>query len=328
MESFHIPVLLEEVQHYLQPRTGGIYVDGTLGHGGHTAMLLEQSAPSGRVIGIDRDARNIQTAQARLKDADRLTVVQDDYRNLAAILERLGVEKVDGILLDVGFSSAHVDDATRGFSFMQDGPLDMRYDTDQELTAAMVVNSWSEEQLTHAFLVYGEEERARQAAKSIVARRREQPFRTTTDLAETLAATLGRRGKTHPATRVFQALRIVVNDELGAIETVLPQAMASLTPGGRLAVISFHSLEDRIVKRFFKARPDVQILTKKPVVPTGAEVNANPRARSAKLRVVAYTGPKHTNNQHQHDRFNTQEQARHRSGGEDSDLTHTLERGT
>lgn len=286
MESFHIPVLLEEVQHFMNPRVGGVYVDGTLGHGGHTVMLLDASAPSGRVIGIDRDARNLTTASKRIGKNKRAILVRDDYRNLTEILHDQGIDAVDGILLDVGFSSAHVDDASRGFSFQQEGPLDMRYDSDQGQTAADVVNSWSEEQLTHAFLVYGEEERARVAARMIVARRKERPFRTTTDLAEAVASALGKRGKLHPATRVFQALRIVVNDELGAIESVLPQALDSLKQGGRLCVISFHSLEDRIVKRFFKARSDITILTKRPTVPTAAEVSSNPRARSAKLRVV------------------------------------------
>lgn len=322
MESFHIPVLLEEVQHGLSPRPGGIYVDGTLGHGGHTTMLLEATAPDGRVIGIERDARNLAIAKERVGNTDRITYVQNDYRNLSDILRELGVDGVDGILLDVGFSSAHVDDAARGFSFQKEGPLDMRYDTDQELTAADVVNSWSEEQLTHAFLVYGEEERARQVARAIVARRKEQPFRSTVDLAETVAATLGRRGKTHPATRVFQALRIVVNDELGAIEMVLPQAVDALKPGGRLAVISFHSLEDRMVKRFFKARNDVEILTKKPMVPAPSESMQNPRARSAKLRVVQKQNTQHNASSYKHN------VARQAHVAADSDVPDVMERGT
>lgn len=281
-------------------------MDGTLGHGGHTMMLLEASAPTGRVIGIDRDARNIATARERIGETDRLSFVQDDYRHLKRILDAQGIERVDGILLDVGFSSAHVDDAARGFSFQQEGPLDMRYDTDQGQTAAEVVNTWSEEQLTHVFLIYGEEDRAREVAKAILARRRERPFSTTVDLAETIAVALGRHGKIHPATRVFQALRIVVNDELGAIETVLPQAVDALNVGGRLCVVSFHSLEDRLVKRFLKARPDVQILTKRPLTPSPLEIAGNPRSRSAKLRVAQKLGPdeigKSKNKYNTHDR--------------------------
>lgn len=321
MESFHIPVLREEIHHLMNPRAGGVYVDGTLGHGGHTMMLLEASAPTGRVIGIDRDARNLATAQQRIGATDRLTLVQDDYRNLAAILAAQGIDKVDGILLDVGFSSAHVDDASRGFSFRQEGPLDMRYDISTGITAADVVNTWTEEKLTYAFLVYGEEERARIAARAVISRRRERPFATTVDLAETIASVLGKHGKIHPATRVFQALRIVVNDELGAIETVLPQAMDVLHVGGRLCVISFHSLEDRLVKRFLKARSDLAILTKKPVVPSRIEVMQNPRARSAKLRVVEKT--QKTN---RHDRsINNQDARRH--SATHSHLSHPVEPG-
>ena len=323
MESFHIPVLLEEVQHYMNPRVGGVYVDGTLGHGGHTIALLEASKPDGRVIGIDRDARNLEIARKRIGATDRVTLVRDDYRNLTSILNDQGLTSVDGILLDVGFSSAHVDDASRGFSFRQEGPLDMRYDSDQGDTAADVVNSWSEEQLTHAFLVYGEEERARQAARAIVQRRKEQPFRTTVDLAETVAAALGKRGKTHPATRVFQALRIVVNDELGAIESVLPQAVDLLNEGGRLCVISFHSLEDRLVKRFVKARSDVTILTKKPLVPSQSEIMANPRARSAKMRVIEKTTQTDT-----HDSSLEHKKARRAVSAKDSDIPDVVERDT
>jgi len=312
----------------MQPHAGGVYVDGTLGHGGHTILLLEASAPDGRVIGVDRDARNIAMAQDRIGATDRLTFVQDDYRHLKKILHAQGIGEVDGILLDVGFSSAHVDDAARGFSFQKDGPLDMRYDVDQGQTAAEVVNSWSEEQLTQAFLVYGEEDRAREVAKAIVARRRERPFSTTVDLAETIAVTLGRHGKIHPATRVFQALRIVVNDELGAIETVLPQAVDALNVGGRLCVISFHSLEDRLVKRFLKGRPDLRILTKKPLKPSPSEIASNPRARSAKLRVAQKVGPeeigKSKNKYPQHDR-SLNNQARHAFSPDDSNIPHPLE---
>jgi len=287
----HIPVLLEEVRHWMRPMAGGVYVDGTLGHGGHTEMLLKDSAPDGKVVGIELDARNMEIAKERLQSfGDRVLYVRGSYADLAQHLKQNNIGKVDGILLDVGFSSAHVDDPTRGFSFMKEGPLDMRYDSDQGLTAEEVVNSWSEAKLAEIFLIYGEERRAQYIAKVIVGRRRKKRFRTTTDLSETIADALGRHGKLHPATRVFQALRIVVNNELGSLESVLPQAVDALEDGGRLCVISFHSLEDRIVKRFFRGAQNLEVLTKKPVIPTDEEQSKNPRARSAKMRVVVKSG--------------------------------------
>ncbi|HJN84874.1 MAG TPA: 16S rRNA (cytosine(1402)-N(4))-methyltransferase RsmH [Patescibacteria group bacterium] len=283
----HIPVLLEEVRHYIHAESGGVYVDGTLGHGGHTEAMLNDSAPDGKVVGIELDSRNMKIAKKRLQSfGDRVLFVQGSYSDLAQHLDDLGIEKVDGILLDVGFSSSHVDDPTRGFSFMKEGPLDMRYDFDQELTAAEVVNSWSEGELAEAFLLYGEEKQAPKIARLIVQRRREKIFRTTTDLSETIASAIGRHGRIHPATRVFQALRIVVNDELGSLKAVLPQAESVLKEGGRLCVISFHSLEDRIVKKFLRRSSDLQVVTKKPVTPLEAEQKTNPRARSAKFRVA------------------------------------------
>ena len=287
----HIPVLLEEVQHWLRPRASGVYVDGTLGHGGHTEMMLEDSAPNGRVVGIELDARNMEIAKERLQSfGDRVLYVHGSYADLEKHLKDNNVGKVDGILLDVGFSSSHVDDPARGFSFMNEGPLDMRYDSDQGLTAEEVVNSWPEAKLAETFLIYGEERRAQYIAKIIVKRRRKKRFRTTTDLSETIAEAIGRHGKLHPATRVFQALRIVVNNELGSLEAVLPQAVEALKEDGRLCVISFHSLEDRIVKRFFRGSNKLEALTKKPVVPTEEEQSKNPRARSAKMRVATKSG--------------------------------------
>ena len=262
-------------------------------------MLLNESAPDGRVVGIEKDDRNRRVTASRLKGfEERALLVKGDYRNIDQILDEHNIVDVSGILLDLGFSSAHVDDPTRGFSFQSDGPLDMRYDSDQELTAAKVVNSWPEGKLAETFLLYGEEKHAKRIAQAIVARRREVPFKTTKDLAETIHATLGRRGKIHPATRVFQALRIVVNDELGGLEEALPKMVDRLQEGGRLCVISFHSLEDRIVKHFFKGRDDLKILTKKPVGPGEIETKNNPRARSAKLRVAE--------KQKQHDRSHKQ----------------------
>ncbi len=278
--------MLAEVKDALQPRAGGVYVDATLGHGGHAQMLLDASAPDGRVIGIERDRRNLDIAKERLGNSPRMTYVQGDYRTLDAILGRLKIKEVDGILFDVGFSSAHVDDASRGFSFQHEGPLDMRYDQLQELSAATVVNTWPEDELTRIFLIYGDEPRARIVTRAILERRNAQPFATTTDLANVIAAALGRRGKIHPATRAFQALRIVVNGELDALETVLPQTAARLKPGGRLCVLTFHSLEDRIVKRFLRAQTALTVLSKRPVACSQAEAIQNPRARSAKLRAA------------------------------------------
>ncbi|NQV11794.1 16S rRNA (cytosine(1402)-N(4))-methyltransferase RsmH [Candidatus Uhrbacteria bacterium] len=283
----HIPVLLEEVREFMHAEAGGVYVDGTLGHGGHTEMLLKDSAPDGVVVGIELDSRNMEIAKERLQSfGDRVKFVLGSYSDLKAHLDDLDIKEVDGILLDVGFSSSHVDDPIRGFSFMKEGPLDMRYDSDQELSAAVVVNSWPEAKLAEAFLLYGEERQAHKIANVIVKRRREKRFRTTTDLSETIASALGRRGKIHPATRVFQALRIVVNDELGSLKAVLPDAVQVLKEGGHICVIAFHSLEDRIVKKYMRGSTDIEVLTKRPIVPTEEEQKNNPRARSAKLRVA------------------------------------------
>ncbi len=271
----------------MQPVSDGVYVDGTLGHGGHAKILLEESLPDGVVLGIERDKRNLEVAQKQMRKAGaRARFVLGDYRNLTTILHENNIDSVDGVLLDLGFSSAHVDEPERGFSFQSEGPLDMRYDTDGELTAAKVVNSWPESKLADAIFLYGEERRSRQIAKAITTRRRKKKFETTTDLADLIAETLGRRGKTHPATKTFQALRIIVNDELGALEEVLPKIVAALKPGGRVLIISFHSLEDRIVKRYFKGSEQLEVLTKKPVTATDDENKQNPRARSAKLRVA------------------------------------------
>ncbi len=287
MDRLHAPVLLEEVRHWLQPISKGVYVDGTLGNGGHARMILEMSGPDGVLVGIERDGRNLTIAREQLKSfQDRVRFVQGDYRDLSRILEGEGIEKVDGILLDIGFSSLHVDDPSRGFSFQQKGPLDMRYDSDQGITAAQIVNSWPESELADLFFYQGEERSARTIAKAIVQTRRKYRFQTTTDLADLISEKLGRRGRIHPATRVFQALRIAVNDELGALEAVLPQIEQVLKPGGRMLIISFHSLEDRIVKRFIKSSELLTSLTKKPVVPSDEEQSQNKRARSAKLRIA------------------------------------------
>ncbi|MBI4599035.1 16S rRNA (cytosine(1402)-N(4))-methyltransferase RsmH [Candidatus Uhrbacteria bacterium] len=289
-EFCHVPVLTSETLHFLDPKPGERFIDATVGQGGHAEQILSRILPGGRLLAIDRDATNLDTARRRLERfGDPATFVRDSYERLAHHAMVEGFEAADGILLDVGFSSVHVEDPERGFSFQAEGPLDMRYDTGQELMAAQIVNAWTKEELVRLFRVYGEEPQALRIAEAIIQRRRKgAPFRTTTDLAETIAGTVPRRGRIHPATRVFQALRIAVNGELDALQAVLPQAVGLLRPGGRLVVISFHSLEDRIVKRFFKyaSGAELRILTKRVVTPTEDEIKKNARARSAKLRAA------------------------------------------
>ncbi|MBI2476938.1 16S rRNA (cytosine(1402)-N(4))-methyltransferase RsmH [Candidatus Uhrbacteria bacterium] len=287
MDRLHAPVLLEEVRHSMQPVSGGVYVDATLGVGGHARMVLEASGPDGIVVGIERDKRNLETAQERLAEfGKRVRFVHGNYRDLGQHLERLGLLTVQGILLDLGFSSVHVDDAARGFSFQREGPLDMRYDVRDGVTAADIVNTWDEHALIQLFAREGEERYARKIARAIVEARRAGRIETTTKLADMISRAVPRKGHLHPATRVFQALRIAVNDELGALEAVLPQAQKALAFGGRLLVISFHSLEDRIVKRFLRSSDHLRVLTKKPIVASADEQKQNPRSRSAKLRVA------------------------------------------
>jgi 16S rRNA (cytosine1402-N4)-methyltransferase len=289
-EIHHTPVLLDEVLEYLQVETNEQFIDGTVGQGGHAAAIMQTARPGARLLGIDRDPRNLEVAKERLKEfGDRVVLVQDTYANLKQLAHEHSFNKVDGILLDLGFSSAHIEEAERGFSFQREGPLDMRYDPQSPLTAREIVNSWNEDGLARIFRRYGEEKKARPIAQAIITRRQDKPFETTTELAECVSDAVGRRGKIHPATKVFQALRIAVNDELGELERVLPEAVDVLEPGGRLAVISFHSGEDRIVKRFMQKRESsgaLNILTKNIVQASREEVEENPRARSAKLRVA------------------------------------------
>ena len=301
----HVPVLLEEVLDALLP--GGPVrhvVDGTLGAGGHTHALLTRGVE--HVLALDLDPQAIAAARQTLAPfADRVTVVQDSYERMADHARRLGWEAADAILLDLGVSSMQLDTPERGFAFRHEAPLDMRFAPDGPLTAADIVNSWDERALAEIFFRYGEEPHSRQYARAIVQQR---PIHMTTQLAALIEQAAPRpRGKPaktiHPATRVFQALRVVVNDELGAVERVLPHAIDLLRPGGRLAVISFHSLEDRIVKETFREaakeivsppgmasiRPKqavVDLLTSKPIEASPEEIALNPRARSAKLRVV------------------------------------------
>jgi 16S rRNA (cytosine1402-N4)-methyltransferase len=296
----HVPVLYHEVLAGLQPHPGGKYIDGTLGAGGHAAGILHQSAPDGQLLGLDWDPAALTVARQTLAPfGARAIVRQATYVEMAAEAE--GFAPVDGILLDLGLSSLQLADPARGFAFQADGPLDMRFSPRQKLTAAEIVNDWPLDELADILLRYGEERRSQKLAQAIGAAR---PILTTRRLAEVVAAAAGgRREKIHPATRVFQALRIAVNGELESVATVLPVAVKLLKPGGRLAVISFHSLEDRIVKTFMRERargpdddltrptrpaflPDLAEVTRKPIMAEETEIARNPRARSAKLRIA------------------------------------------
>jgi 16S rRNA (cytosine1402-N4)-methyltransferase len=294
----HIPVLVQEVVHFLRPRTQGIYVDATLGEGGHAEAVLRVSAPSGRLIGIDRDAEVLAVARRRLASFEaRVDLVHGEAASLRSILDTLGVPLVDGILLDLGLSSYQLEIAERGFSFAREGPLDMRMNRMTEQTAARLINSLGEPELVDLIQRYGEERWARRIARAIVRARRRASLQTTRELAAIITQVIppsARPPRIHPATRTFQALRIAVNQELSTLEECLSGAVACLSPGARLCVIAYHSLEDRIVKRTFQALTalqehrlsQVQLLTRKPMRCSLAERQANPRARSAKLRVL------------------------------------------
>lgn len=295
----HLPVLLDEALAALAPRPGGRYIDGTLGGGGHTAAILEASAPDGRVLALDADPAALARAAAlRERFGDRLTLVASNFRSLDSVAVTSGFAPCDGVLLDLGLSSDQLATAGRGFSLQVDGPLDMRFDPTTGESAAELLNSRSESELADIFYHYGEERRSRRLARLIVARRQDRGFARTGDLVAVAETALGpRRGRLHPATRAFQALRIAVNDELGALETALNAAVSVLAPGGRLVVISFHSLEDRIVKYFIRGRvgaagePRLRPLTRKPQTAGPAEIAANPRSRSAKLRAAEWLAP-------------------------------------
>ncbi len=295
-EPTHIPVLVTEVLTHLVERPeqkemqarGASFIDGTVGQGGHAEAIL-RALPGCRILGFDRDSANLDIARRRLERFDAAAIlVQDSYANVTQHARANGFEQVDGILLDLGFSSAHIDDPERGFSFAHEGPLDMRYDRTGDLTAEAILNGWSVEDLSRIFRVYGEEAAALQIAKVVYAARKKVRITTTTQFADLVETVVRRRGKTHPATKVFQALRIAVNDELGQFERVLPDLVDLLRPGGRLAIISFHSLEDRIAKHYFSERngETLNVITKRPVGPSDEEVHSNPRSRSAKLRVA------------------------------------------
>jgi 16S rRNA (cytosine1402-N4)-methyltransferase len=294
----HIPVLVGEVVLSLRPQAPAVYVDATLGEGGHAEALLRATAPSGRLIGIDRDAEVLQIARQRLAPfGSRVDIVHGHAAELRNILDTLQVAEADGILLDLGVSSYQLETTARGFSFARAGPLDMRMDRTTGPTAATLVNTLGEWELVNIIMRYGEEHWSRRIARAILRARRRAPLQTTQDLAVLITQVIppsAQRPRIHPATRTFQALRIAVNQELSRLEESLNVAIACLRPGGRLCVIAYHSLEDRIVKRTFQAyatspenaTPRVRLLTKKPVTCTLAERQVNPRARSAKLRVL------------------------------------------
>ncbi|MEK7328626.1 MAG: 16S rRNA (cytosine(1402)-N(4))-methyltransferase RsmH [Chloroflexota bacterium] len=299
----HVSVLYNEIIAGLQPRPGGRYIDGTLGAGGHAFGILQESAPAGELLGLDLDPVAIGVAANRLREfGSRVHLAQASYLKLADEARKLGWHSVNGIVLDLGLSSIQLEDAERGFAFKHDGPLDMRFNPAQALTASDLVNGASPDELADILYKFGEERNARKIVRAIVAAR---PLHSTGRRAQVVAAAVkGGRTEIHPATRTFQALRIAVNGELDAVSAVLPLALEMLAPGGRLAVISFHSLEDRIVKTFFHHeardcicppeqpvctcghRASLKEITRKPLAPTPEEVAQNPRSRSAKLRIV------------------------------------------
>ena len=305
-EFHHVSVLLEECIQGLNIKPDGIYVDGTLGGAGHSSRIAALLT-TGRLIGIDRDPIALKAASERLEPyKDRVTLVHSNFCRMAQVLQELGIEGVDGILLDLGVSSPQLDDGQRGFSYMADAPLDMRMNSGDALTARTVVNTWSYEQLRRIRFDYGEERYAPQIAAAICRRREQKPIETTLELVDVIRSAMppaALREKQHPAKRSFQAIRIAVNDELGAVRTVMDEAIPCLNPGGRLAIITFHSLEDRIVKNGMTEaargctcppefpvcicgnKPKVKLVSRKPIVSGQEELDRNPRARSAKLRV-------------------------------------------
>lgn len=304
--TYHSPVLASETIELLAPRPGSLVLDGTCGGGGHTEAILHTGAD---VLALDQDPDAVEFASTRLTNfGKRVTLRRANFRDAGRVLDELGIAQIGGALLDLGVSSRQLENADRGFSLMRNGPLDMRMDPGRELTAAEVVNSYTEEELMKIFRELGEEPAARRIASQIVKLRKETPFRETLTLAKAIEKIVGRHGRRHPATQVFQALRMKVNDELGALEEGLLALTSRLEPGSRIAVITFHSLEDRIVKNFFRDRsrewldrpewpeprpnPDycLRLITPKPIEPDPVEQRANPRSRSAKLRVAERIG--------------------------------------
>jgi len=294
----HIPVLLHEVIGGVRAVPGMVVLDATVGGGGYTKALGNAVGKSGTVIGLDRDGRTLAMVREKLDVPCTLFLEQEDFRNLDLVLERLGIPNIDGATFDLGLSSLQLEESGRGFSFLRDEPLQMTFADVSEtaaFTAADVVNTWKEEDIANVLFGYGEERYARRIAKEIVTTREKTPIEMTSVLVDCVKRAVPgryRNGKIHPATKTFQALRIAVNDELNALSEGLQKAYTALATGGRMAVVSFHSLEDRIVKQYFRARAEDEnatIITKKPIVPTREEERVNPRARSAKLRILEKT---------------------------------------
>lgn len=298
----HVSVLYQQIITALRPKSSGFYVDGTVGAGGHAWGILSNSSPDGKLLGLDVDQGALEIARDRLSSfASRVQLVHSSYSAITTVLKSTGWDQVDGILVDLGVSSMQIDSPDRGFSFMKDGPLDMRFDPTQSISAADLVNTSTEIDLANILWQYGEEKNSRRIAKAIV---NDRPFLTTMELANLISRVAGNAGKIHPATRSFQALRIAVNRELSSLTEFLPQAITALASGGRLAVISFHSLEDRIVKQFFRLEsrdcicpPEQPVctcnhkasiieITRRPIEADVEEIEVNPRSRSAKLRVA------------------------------------------
>ncbi|NLM45041.1 MAG: 16S rRNA (cytosine(1402)-N(4))-methyltransferase RsmH [Clostridiales bacterium] len=314
MEFVHIPVLLDECIKGLNIKCGGIYIDGTIGGAGHSKEIAKLMVPNGLLIGIDQDINAINAAKERLKIyGDHVKIVKDNFKNMKSIIHNLGIEKVDGILLDLGVSSHQLDEEERGFSYMKDAVLDMRMDKDNPITAERIVNEWPEDEIHYIIKQYGEERWAKRIAEFIVRERQIERITRTSQLVDIIKNAIpasARREGPHPAKRTFQALRIAVNDELGILEKTIKDAIDLLKPEGRICIITFHSLEDRIVKTTFNKLenpcicppripqcicgqvPLIKIITKKPITAGTEELKKNPRSRSAKLRVAERLGSK------------------------------------
>ena len=308
MDFKHVSVLLNETIDGLNINPDGIYVDGTLGGGGHSYEICKRLSDKGRLIGIDQDGEALEAARERLKEfEDKITLVRSNYCEIDTILKDLEIEKVDGIVLDLGVSSYQLDNLERGFSYKSDAPLDMRMDQRQNKTAADVVNNYSENELFRIIRDYGEDKFAKNIAKHIVMARKEKPLETTAELSEIIKASIPMKFQAkggHPAKRVFQAIRIEVNNELGILENAIKDFVSSIKSGGRLAIITFHSLEDRIVKKTFQdlargctcpkefpvcvcgKKPEIKIISRKPILPSEEELEHNSRSKSAKLRIA------------------------------------------
>jgi len=287
----HIPVLQKQVLEYLNPKPNENFIDATFGAGGHSAAILKENGPHGKILGIELDAELLKIAELR----KRLILAQGNFVNLKEIVENNNFKNISGILIDLGFSSWHIEKSGRGFSFQKNEPLDMRFSSDSDLTAKEILNQWPEKEIENILKEYGEERFAKRIAKKIYEVRKIKSINTTFELVGIIKKSVPKwyqRQRINPATRTFQALRIAVNDELNNLRKFLPQALEILNPDGRLVIISFHSLEDRIVKNFFRKKKRqglVKVLTKKPVRPDREEIKINPRSRSAKLRAIIKT---------------------------------------